>query len=62
MTQDLAIALAQTNPKVGDIAGNLVKIRAARNQARHDRETIMMNMMLGAVAGLVKTMHYIHHD
>src|SRR4029077_6971228 len=34
MTQDLAIALAQTNPKVGDIAGNLVKIRAARSQAR----------------------------
>src|SRR5438445_575803 len=34
MTQDLAIALAQTNPKVGDIAGNLTKIRTARGQAR----------------------------
>jgi NAD+ synthase len=34
MTQDLAIALAQTNPKVGDVAGNVVKIRAARSQAR----------------------------
>src|SRR5258708_15862550 len=34
MTKDLVMALAQTNPKVGDIAGNLVKIRAARSQAR----------------------------
>jgi len=30
MTQDLAIALAQTNPKVGDVDGNLMKIRQAR--------------------------------
>jgi NAD+ synthase len=34
MTQDLAIALAQTNPKVGDVAGNLMKIRTARREAR----------------------------
>ena len=34
MTQDLAIALAQTNPKVGDVDGNLVKIRQARGEAR----------------------------
>ncbi len=34
MTQDLAIALAQTNPKVGDVAGNVVKIRDARRRAK----------------------------
>jgi hypothetical protein len=28
----------------------------------HDGETIMMNMMLGAVFGVVKTIQYIHHD
>src|SRR5689334_20922042 len=33
MTQELAIALAQINPTVGDVAGNLVKIRAARAKA-----------------------------
>jgi NAD+ synthase len=34
MTQELAIALAQTNPKVGDVDGNVVKIRQARGEAR----------------------------
>jgi NAD+ synthase len=34
MTQDLAIALAQINFKVGDIAANLAKIRGARGKAR----------------------------
>ena len=34
MTQELAIALAQINPTVGDVAGNLAKIRAARGEAR----------------------------
>ena len=29
MTQELAIALAQINPTVGDVAGNLIKIRGA---------------------------------
>src|SRR6185312_4029814 len=33
MTQDLAIALAQTNPKVGDVDGNVKKIRHARGEA-----------------------------
>ncbi len=33
MTQDLAIALAQTNPKVGDVDGNVMKIRQARSEA-----------------------------
>ena len=34
MTQELAIALAQLNPTVGDIAGNLAKIREARGRGR----------------------------
>jgi NAD+ synthase len=34
MTQELAIALAQTNPKVGDVDGNVVKIRQARGEAQ----------------------------
>jgi NAD+ synthase len=33
VTARLAIALAQTDPKVGDVAGNLARIRAARAQA-----------------------------
>ncbi|MCA3248531.1 MAG: NAD+ synthase [Azospirillum sp.] len=33
MTARLAIALAQTDPKVGDVAGNLARIRAARAEA-----------------------------
>jgi NAD+ synthase len=34
MTQELSIALAQTNPKVGDVDGNLMKIRQARGEAK----------------------------
>jgi NAD+ synthase len=34
MTDRLRVALAQLNPKVGDIAGNLAKVRAARADAR----------------------------
>ena len=34
VTQELAIALAQINPTVGDVAGNLAKIRVARGEAR----------------------------
>jgi len=33
MTDTLAIALAQINPIVGDVAGNLAKVRAARAEA-----------------------------
>src|SRR5262252_8155730 len=33
MTNSLRVALAQLNPKVGDIAGNLAKVRAARAEA-----------------------------
>ena len=34
MTDTLSIALAQLNPTVGDLAGNLARIRAARAEAR----------------------------
>jgi NAD+ synthase len=34
MTQELAIAVAQVNPTVGNVEGNLAKIRAARAEAR----------------------------
>jgi NAD+ synthase len=33
MTNSLKVGLAQLNPKVGDVAGNLAKVRAARAQA-----------------------------
>src|SRR5688572_26528085 len=33
MTQSLKVALAQLNPKVGDVSGNLAKVRAARAEA-----------------------------
>ncbi len=34
MTDTLALALAQVNPIVGDVAGNLAKVRAAHGEAR----------------------------
>jgi NAD+ synthase len=34
MADSLKVALAQLNPKVGDVAGNLAKVRAARAEAR----------------------------
>src|SRR5437867_999475 len=34
MTDSLAIALAQTNPTLGDIDGNAAKVRQARAEAR----------------------------
>ena len=33
MTDTLKVGLAQLNPKVGDVAGNLAKVRAARAEA-----------------------------
>ena len=33
MTDSLKVGLAQLNPKVGDVAGNLAKVRAARETA-----------------------------
>src|SRR4029079_3008148 len=34
MTDSLKVALAQLNPKVGDVDGNLAKVRAAPEEAR----------------------------
>src|ERR1700751_3800866 len=34
MTDTLKVALAQLNPTVGDVAGNLAKVRAARAEAK----------------------------
>jgi hypothetical protein len=34
MTDSLKVALAQLNPKVGDVNGNLAKVRAARAEVR----------------------------
>src|SRR6476469_8633653 len=34
MADRLKVALAQLNPKVGDVAGNLAKVRAARAEAK----------------------------
>ena len=34
MTDSLKVALAQLNPTVGDVAGNLAKVRAARAEAK----------------------------
>ena len=33
MTDSLKVGLAQLNPKVGDVAGNLAKVRAALAEA-----------------------------
>ena len=33
MTEKLSIALAQLNPTVGDVAGNIAKLREARKKA-----------------------------
>ncbi len=33
MTDKLRVGLAQLNPKVGDVGGNLAKVRAARAEA-----------------------------
>ena len=33
MAEQLKVALAQLNPKVGDVDGNLAKVRAARAEA-----------------------------
>lgn len=42
MTDALAITLAQVNPTVGDVAGNLARIRAARAAAAADGAEIVV--------------------
>jgi NAD+ synthase len=42
MTDSLKVALAQLNPKVGDVAGNLAKVRAARAEAAKQGADVMV--------------------
>jgi len=42
VTDSLKVALAQLNPKVGDIAGNLAKVRAARAEAAKQGADLMV--------------------
>src|SRR6516225_9209303 len=42
MTQELAIALAQINPTVGDVEGNLARIRRARAQAAAQKADLVV--------------------
>jgi NAD+ synthase len=46
MTDSLKVALAQLNPKVGDVAGNLAKVRAARAEARRQGADLMLTAEL----------------
>src|SRR6185369_3129645 len=42
MTDSLKVALAQLNPTVGDVAGNLAKVRAARAEAAKQGAALMI--------------------
>jgi NAD+ synthase len=46
MTDTLKVALAQLNPKVGDVAGNLAKVRAARAEARKQGADLVLTSEL----------------
>ncbi len=46
MTDSLKVALAQLNPKVGDVAGNLAKVRAARAEAKKQGAELMLTSEL----------------
>ena len=49
MTDKLRVGLAQLNPKVGDVAGNLAKVRAARAQAaRQGADLVLFSEMVVA--------------
>src|SRR5262245_43100477 len=50
MTDSLRVALAQLNPKVGDIAGNLAKVRAARAEAKEQGADLVITSEL-VIAG-----------
>lgn len=47
MTETRQIALAQTNPKVGDVAGNVARIRAARAEAAEKGAQLVVTAELG---------------
>jgi NAD+ synthase len=46
MTESLKVALAQLNPKVGDVAGNLAKVRAAREEAKRQGADLVLTAEL----------------
>ena len=46
MTDRLKVALAQLNPKVGDVDGNLAKVRAARAEARKQGAELVLTSEL----------------
>ena len=46
MTDSLKVALAQLNPKVGDVAGNLAKVRLAREEARKQGADVVLTAEL----------------
>ncbi|MBM3646570.1 MAG: NAD+ synthase [Alphaproteobacteria bacterium] len=46
MTDKLTVALAQLNPKVGDVAGNLAKVRAARAEAKRQGADLVLTAEL----------------
>ena len=46
MADSLKVALAQLNPKVGDVAGNLAKVRPARAEARKQGAELVMTSEL----------------
>jgi predicted amidohydrolase len=46
MTESLKVALAQLNPKVGDVGGNLAKVRAARAEARKQGAELVLTSAL----------------
>ena len=46
MADSLKVALAQLNPKVGDVAGNLAKVRAARAEAKKQGAELVLTSEL----------------
>ena len=46
MADSLKVALAQLNPKVGDVAGNLAKVRSARAEARKQGADLVLTAEL----------------
>src|SRR5258708_40136773 len=46
MTDSLKVALAQLNPKVGDVDGNLAKVRTARAEARKQGAELVLTSEL----------------
>ena len=43
MADSLKVALAQLNPKVGDVDGNLAKVRAARAEAKRQGAELVLS-------------------